>query len=82
MDERQNTADSFEYDGKVWLYRFSREATFFRDSQSAGSGFYLWEFREEGGKRFISIKKAEGEPFVASLSTQINPGDITVYRTT
>ena len=26
MDERQNTADSFEFDGKTWLYRLSREA--------------------------------------------------------
>ena len=26
MDERQNTADFFEFDGKTWLYRLSREA--------------------------------------------------------
>src|SRR5580704_6701604 len=25
MDERHNTADSFEFDGKVWSYRLSRE---------------------------------------------------------
>ena len=25
MDERQNTADNFEFDGKTWLYRLSRE---------------------------------------------------------
>jgi hypothetical protein len=31
MDERQNTADSFEFDGKVWLYHLSREAHSWRD---------------------------------------------------
>src|SRR5215467_14857595 len=25
MDDRQNTGDNFEYDGKLWYYRFSRE---------------------------------------------------------
>jgi hypothetical protein len=39
MDERQNTADSFEFDGKVWLYRLSREVHATRDDQAAATSF-------------------------------------------
>ncbi len=84
MDQRQNTADNFEYDGKMWYYRFSKEIGVFRDGQAQGTGYYLWEFREDGGgapwARLIHIRKGEGEPFAASVATKVNPGDITVYR--
>jgi hypothetical protein len=80
MDERQNTADNFEFDGKVWFYRFSKEIVVVRDGQARGTGYYMWEFREDGGKRLLNVRKGEGEPFTASLATLVNAGDITVYR--
>jgi hypothetical protein len=80
IDERQNTADNFEFDGKNWYYLLSREMGAFHEGQSQGAGFYGWEFREEGGQRYLSIRKREGEPFSASIAVQLNPADITVFR--
>jgi len=80
MDERQNTADNFEFDGKAWYYRLSKEMGVFRDGQVQGTGFYGWEFIEEGGQRFLSIHKREGEPFTAGVAVKLNPADITVFR--
>lgn len=74
MDERQNTADSFEFDGKVWLYRLSREV------HTDTAGFYYWEFQEQAGKGMIAIRKPEGEPFTVTLYTGISPADVTIYR--
>ena len=80
MDERQNTADSFEFDGKVWLYRLSREVQSTRADQAGATGFYYWEFQEQNGKGSIGVRKAEGEPFAVTLYSGINAGDVTVYR--
>jgi len=82
MDERQNTADSFEFDGQVWLYRRSREVKAWRDDQTQPTGFYYWEFQEQDGKRLLAIRKLEGEPFAVALFTVIPAGDVTVYRGT
>jgi len=80
MDERQNTSDSFEFDGGVWLYRRSREVKAWRDGQSQAAAFYDWDFQEQGGKRLLAIRKVEGEPFAVMLYTGIPEGDVTVYR--
>jgi len=80
MDQRQNTADNFPFDGKNWYYRFSKETGAFHDGQAQGTGFYLWEFIEETGQRFLAIRKREGEPFSASMAVKLNPADVTVYR--
>lgn len=80
MDERQNTSDSFEFDNKVWLYRLSREAHARRSDQAVPAGFYYWEFKEQAGKGLIAIRKAEGEPFTVTRYTQINPADVTIFR--
>ncbi len=80
MDERQNTADSFEFDGKVWCYRRSREVRAWRDGQSRPAAFYHWEFQEQDGKGLLSVRKQEGEPFAVSLYNEIPEGDVTVYR--
>ena len=80
MDERQNTADSFEFDGKVWLYRLSRELRSSRSDQAVPTGFYYWEFLEQAGKGMIGIRKAEGEPFAVTLYLGIAPSDVTIYR--
>jgi len=80
MDERQNTADSFEFDGKVWLYRLSREVRATRSDQAVPAGFYYWEFLEQAGKGMIGVRKAEGEPFAVTLYLEIIPSDVTIYR--
>jgi hypothetical protein len=81
MDERQNTADFFEYDGKNWLYHFSKELVLFRDGGTIdGSRFYAWEFLEQDGTGVLSVEKWEGEPFVVAMGKKLNPADITVYR--
>ena len=80
IDERQNPADSFEFDEATWMYRLSREVNAWRDNQPAPTGFYYWEFFTQDGKRLLGIRKAEGEPFAVTLYTWVNAGDITVYR--
>ena len=80
MDKRQNTADNFEFDGKNWYYRLSKEVGAFHDGQTQGAGFYAWEFIEETGQRYLAIRKREGEPFSASLAVKLNPADIAVFR--
>jgi hypothetical protein len=79
MDERQNTGDSFEFDGAVWLYRRSREVKASPYGRPSGA-FYYWEFQEERGKRLAAIRKVEGEPFAVALYTGIPEGNVTVYR--
>jgi hypothetical protein len=74
MDERQNTGDSFEFDGKVWLYRLSREV------HTDTAAFYYWEFQEQAGKGLIAIRKPEGEPFAVTLYAGIAASDVTIYR--
>ena len=80
LDQRQNTGDNFAYDGKLFYYRFSKEISMLRDGETRGTGYYMWEFREDGGNRVLTVKKGEGEPFTASLGTKVNPGDITIFR--
>jgi hypothetical protein len=80
MDQRQNTADNFEFDGKNWFYRLSKEVGAFHDGQTQGAGFYGWEFMEESGQRYLAIRKREGEPFSASVAVKLNPADIAVFR--
>ena len=80
MDQRQNTADNFEFDGKNWYYLLSKEVGLFHDGQTQGAGFYGWEFREETGNRYLAIRKKEGEPFSASVAVKLNPADIAVFR--
>ena len=80
MDKRQNTADNFEFDGKNWYYRLSKEVGVFHDGQTQGAGFYAWEFIEETGQRYLAIRKREGEPFSASVAVKLNPADIAIFR--
>ena len=80
LDARQNPADNFEYDGKVWLYRWSREIGTFADNQMQGTGSYAWRFQEENGDRFLTVRKFEGQPFEGVVSRKVDPGDITIYR--
>src|SRR3954451_9687196 len=80
MDERQNPADSFEFDNVVWLYRQSADATAKRDDQPQPTGFYYWEFREENGKRLLAVRKPQGEPFIVNMYSGVSVGDVTVYR--
>ncbi len=80
MDERQNPEDLFDFDGKDWVYRRSREVKAWRDGASQAAAFYYWEFRERDGKRLLDLRKSEGEPFSVALYTEIPAGDVTVYR--
>jgi hypothetical protein len=80
IDARQNPADSFEFQNKVWMYRWSREVGIFHDNELQGTGCYAWHFQEENGDHFLTIRKFEGQPFAATLAQTVNPDDITVYR--
>jgi len=80
MDERQNTGDTFEFDGKTWLYHLSREGQAKRTDLPQPEGFYYWEFHEQNGPGLLAVRKSEGEPFTVSLFSAIPPGDVTVYR--
>jgi hypothetical protein len=80
MDERQNTADSFDFDNVTWNYRMSREVQARRENQPQPSGSYYWEFRDAGGQQLLTIRKAEAEPFTVTLSRAVPPPDVTVYR--
>jgi hypothetical protein len=80
MDERQNPADSFEFDNAIWLYRQSADANAKRDDQPQQSSFYYWEFREENGKRLLAVRKPQGEPFLVTMYTGVPAADVTVYR--
>jgi hypothetical protein len=80
LDERQNTADNFEFDNKLWLYVISREAQSKRSDLPQSEAFYYWEFREQDGTGILAIRKAEGEPFSVTLYTGIPAGDVTIYR--
>ena len=80
MDERQNTSDSFEFDGKTWLYHLSREGQAKRTDLPQPESFYYWEFNEQNGPGLLAARKSEGEPFSVTLFASINAGDVTVYR--
>ncbi len=80
MDERQNTADSFEFDNKTWLYNISREVQAQRSDRRQPEGFYYWEFRQGDGPGILGVRKAENEPFTVILYNTIPAGDVTVYR--
>jgi hypothetical protein len=80
MDERQNPADCFEFDSRMWLFRQSADATSRRDDQPQSQGFYYWEFREQDGNRFLTIRKPQGEPFAITLYTIVPVADVTIYR--
>jgi len=80
MDERQNTGDSFDFDGKVWLYRMSREVQATRSDQPQPAGFYYWEYCEQSGPGLIAIRKEQAEPFAVTRYRGIPAADVTIYR--
>ena len=80
IDERQNTADSFEFDSRVWLYVLSREAQVTRNDQPQPAGFYCWEFREQDGHGILMIRKEASAPFAVTRYESIPAGDVTIYR--
>jgi hypothetical protein len=80
IDQRQNPSDFIDFEGKFWLYRSSREMGIFSEGHDTGRGFYCWQFQEQDGKRHLSIRKFEGDPFSASIWTNVEPNDITVFR--
>lgn len=80
LDARQNVSDFLDFEGKFWLYRFSREMGIFSEGHDTGRGFYGWQFREQEGKRFMNFRKFEGEPFIGTIWTLVEPNDITLFR--
>jgi len=80
LDQRQNQNDFIDFEGKFWLYRFSREMGLFTEGHSTGNGLYAWQFEEQGGKRVINVRKFEGEPFQAAIWVRVETSDITVFR--
>jgi hypothetical protein len=82
MDERQNTADDFNFDGKAWNYRLSREVQSTRSDQPQPVGFYCWEFQEQNGSGLLSLRKEQAEPFAVTRYRGIPAADVTIYRGT
>jgi hypothetical protein len=80
IDRRQNPTDFLDFENKFWLYRLSREMAVFHEGREPGHGFYCWQFHEQDGKRLLSVRKFEGEPFTASIWIKVEPTDITVFR--
>lgn len=80
MDERQNPADFFDWNGKFWMYRYSREMGVFSSGSPTGRGFYCWTFQEQDGKRFLTIRKFEADPFTGVIWNKLEPADVTVFR--
>jgi len=80
LDQRQNPSDFVDFEGKFWLYRFSREMGIFSDGHDTGRGFYGWQFQEQDGKRFLNVRKYEAEPFTGSIWIRVEPNDITLFR--
>jgi hypothetical protein len=81
MDERQNTGDDFDFDGKTWQYRMSREVQATRSDQpQQPAGFYCWEYREQNGTGILAIRKEQAEPFAVTRYRGIPAGDVTIYR--
>jgi hypothetical protein len=70
LDQRQNQSDFLDFEGKFWLYRFSRDM----------GVFYCWRFQEQGGTRFLNVRKYENEPFTAAVYVKVEPNDVTVFR--
>jgi hypothetical protein len=68
------------FDGRTWLYRFSREVRCWRDGRnSQPAGFYYWEFREVEGRGLLTIRKPKHGPFIVTLYSVIPASDIGVY---
>jgi hypothetical protein len=80
IDQRQNQNDFVDFEGKFWMYRFSREMGLFSEGHNTGRGLYAWQFEEQGGKRYINVRKFEGEPFSSAIWVKVEPSDITVFR--
>ena len=80
IDSRQNQTDFVDFEGKFWLFRFSREMGLFGAGNSTGRGFYCWQFAEQDGNRFMTVRKFQGEPFVANIWIKVEPANVTVYR--
>ncbi|HUA62903.1 MAG TPA: hypothetical protein VML19_29375 [Verrucomicrobiae bacterium] len=80
MDERQNTGDTFDFDGKTWLFRMSCEAHATRNNLPQPRGFYYWEFREQNGGGILAVRKEQNDPFAVVLYQSIPPENVTVYR--
>jgi hypothetical protein len=80
LDSRQNATDFVDFESKFWLYRFSREMGVFSQGHDTGRGFYAWQFQEQDGKRFLAVRKFQGEPFTANIWIKVEPADVTVFR--
>ena len=57
-------ATFIDFDGKFWLYRFSREMGVQRRDRAL---FYCWQIPGAGRQTFIERAKFEGEPFTAGI---------------
>lgn len=73
--------DALKFDGRTWLYRFSREVRCWRDGRNPQpAGFYYWEFREVEGRGLLAVRKPKHGSFVVTLYSVIPASDIGVYR--
>ncbi|HYO80157.1 MAG TPA: DUF4178 domain-containing protein [Bryobacteraceae bacterium] len=80
MDESQNPAAGFPWNGKQWQYESSREVGYFENEAGNGEGFYRWVFRDPASKALICVEKWEGDPFSVRVAQRLNSQDITIFR--
>ena len=77
LDQRQNTGDNFEFDGKLFYYRFSKEIAMSRDGQSRGPAITCGSSAKTAASGCSPSAKAKASRLPPASATLVNPGDIT-----
>lgn len=80
MDENQDEAHTFNYDGSAWRFAGSGEIVFFENNGRDGEGYYNWDFESDDATRKLSIEKWEEDPFEAGVAESVAPEDVTILR--
>ena len=62
LDARQNPADFLDFEGKFWLYRFSREMGVFSEGNATGRGFTGGNFTSRMGNATSAFASSKASP--------------------
>ncbi|MCH9010218.1 MAG: DUF4178 domain-containing protein [Chloroflexi bacterium] len=80
LDEENSIDNYVTIEGERYRYKNSYEASFFKDSQGEGDGFYMWELLSEDLKKMASVVKWEDMPFEVYTSVVVSPDLVSVYK--